>query len=499
MKRPDSWSRAIGVVMAGLIAGAAGAAGQNLPPLRVTLTEAVGLALEQGLEADAARSVRAAAQLRDDAFYARRLPQLSVAGSVPAYNRSIIEVVQPDGSTLFRAQNQTTTFLSARLTQSIPLTGAEVYVSSSLRRLAVSGVQDVLTWNSAPVRIGVRQPVFQANTVRWDGKEQPLLEEAAERQYLETREDIALVTTGLFFDVYAAQVALETARTNAAVNDTLYTLNRGRYEIGSIGEDDLLQSELALLRARTAEDAAELELDRALAALRIGLHLPPSTPLEIEVPHQTPDLEPDTALAARAALRNRSAMVGWELQGVQAERRVAEARWQNRLDATLDASYGFNATGNDFSGAYRDLLDAQQLTVAVQFPLLQWGAGRSEVRAANAELEEVAARQTSATETVAHEARFAALHLAQARRGLLISAQADTVGATRFEIAYNRYVIGRISIDNLFLAQREKDQAEEQYVRALRGYWEAYYQLRRATLYDFEQGGDISADPDDDP
>ena len=54
-----------------------------------------------------------------------------------------------------------------------------------------------------------------------------------------------------------------------------------------------------------------------------------------------------------------------------------------------------------------------------------------------------------------------------------------------FEVAYNRYVIGRITLDNLFLAQSEKDQAVSQFVQALRGYWTAHYRLRRLTLYDF--------------
>jgi outer membrane protein TolC len=65
------------------------------------------------------------------------------------------------------------------------------------------------------------------------------------------------------------------------------------------------------------------------------------------------------------------------------------------------------------------------------------------------------------------------------------------VADKRFEVAYNRYVIGRITIDNLYLAQNEKDQALTQFVQALRGYWRAYYELRRATLYDFEAGRPI--------
>jgi len=52
-------------------------------------------------------------------------------------------------------------------------------------------------------------------------------------------------------------------------------------------------------------------------------------------------------------------------------------------------------------------------------------------------------------------------------------------------------VIGRITLDNLYIAQTEKDQALGQFVQALRGYWEAYYRLRRLTLFDFETGQPI--------
>ena len=64
----------------------------------------------------------------------------------------------------------------------------------------------------------------------------------------------------------------------------------------------------------------------------------------------------------------------------------------------------------------------------------------------------------------------------------------DTVAQKRFDVAYNRYVIGRINVDNLYIAQQEKDQARVQYIRALRGYWDAHARLRLVTLYDFERG-----------
>ena len=68
---------------------------------------------------------------------------------------------------------------------------------------------------------------------------------------------------------------------------------------------------------------------------------------------------------------------------------------------------------------------------------------------------------------------------------MLIAAKADTVAAKQFEVARNRYIIGKITNDALYLAQNEKDAAVLAYVQALRTYWTSYYHLRRVTLYDF--------------
>lgn len=51
----------------------------------------------------------------------------------------------------------------------------------------------------------------------------------------------------------------------------------------------------------------------------------------------------------------------------------------------------------------------------------------------------------------------------------------------------NRYLIGKIDITNLFIAQNERDSATRSYIQALRNYWLGLYNLRRLTLYDFER------------
>jgi len=457
----------------------------------MTLARAIELAQLQGHQARAAAATREAARYRDRAFYSRLMPQLSLGGTLPSYNRSIIQVVQPDGSTLFRPQDQTNATATMTMSQKLPFTGGDFFVTSSLARLKVSGEQSFRTYSSTPVSFGLRQDLRRPNASAWDRREQPIRWEVAERQYLEAREDIAIQTAALFFDAYAARVALNNAIKNAAVNDTLYTLNKGRYEVGRIGENDLLQSELALLRSRTTLDGARLEQDRAMAALRLALNLPATQPLEIVVDTNVPAFEADTARAVAEAMRNRASVSDVALQEVQARRRVTEAKLATGIGATVQASYGYNATGPEASLAYENLQEARTFALSVSVPLLQWGARKESVRAAEADQERVVTLGRSTLEQTAQDAHFAALQLSQARRNLALSAKGDTVAAKRFEVALNRYVIGRITIDNLYVAQTEKDQALNQFVQALRGYWQAYYRLRRLTLYDFAAGQQI--------
>jgi outer membrane protein TolC len=325
----------------------------------------------------------------------------------------------------------------------------------------------------------------------WDQRENDLASSVAERRYREAREEVAMNTASAFFDLHAADVALQNAVANAAVNDTLFILNKGRFDVGKIGENELLQSELALLRARASLDGAKLERDRTEAALRRLLALPGDVKLSAVPPTRITAFASDADAAVQHALRGASAVEASELEAVRAKRRVVEARYANGFGATIEAQVGFDQTANAFGPAYQSLLDRQRLVVGVSMPLFQWGGGRAEVQAAKAEESRVATTAKARREEIAEEARFAALQLEQTRRMLTISAKADTVAAKRFEVSKNRYVIGKIGMSDLYIAQNEKDQALVAYVQALRGYWAAYYRLRRLTLYDFAAGREI--------
>ena len=474
----------------------ASAYAQTAPPPRATLTlqEAILRAQQQGPAAQMARSARDAARYRDDAFNARLLPQLVLSGDAANLNRAINPIDLPDGSTQFVSQANNRSSLGLGFSQEIPLTGSRVTVGSQVSRIDEFGSRSSRIYQTSPILVRLEQALFRPREIVWEKRLQTLDARVAEQAYLEAREDVARATADAFFNLYAQQMTLRNASSNVAINDTLFTLNKGRYEVGKIGENDLLKSELALLRARAAADDARVARARAEAALRRQIAYPEGQPLEIVTPDSIPIVNADPDVAEREALRNSSIIQQNELDDTQTRYGVSRARADNRFNATVAASVGFNQTASAFGESYRSPLGRQQVSVGVNLPMVQWGAGRAAVEAAKSTNQRAVTNNKIRRDVLAEDARFSALQLQQAQRTAVLAAKADTVAGKQFEVARNRYIIGKIANDALYLAQNEKDAAVLAYAQALRNYWTSYYYLRRVTLYDFAAGRELAAD-----
>lgn len=458
----------------------------------LTLEEVVSLAQDQGIDARTARGARDAERWRDRAFNARLLPQVRLGGTVPSLNQSIEQVIQPDGKTSFVRKRERYSSLDLTIQQAVPQVGGQLQISSGLSRLDLLGSEEMRQWQAEPLVVGWSQDLLSPRRVRWEQKEQAGRKVASEQRYHESLEQVAASATNAYFDLYAAGLSEANAVANAAVNDTLYQLSRGRFEVGRIGENDLLQSELALLRARSSAEAARIERERAAAALRIAIDLPDGAPIAIAPPPRPLALVIDTTVVVNEAIRNQSRLTDQELRLLSARRDLAAARLARGPSATLTALVGLDQTARDLDGAYRDPLDRQQVVLTVDVPLWLWGAGKAEVEAARVDLENQRMQEDLLKREIAQESLHAAQRLRIAGSQLDLAAKADSVAARRFEVAKNRYVVGKIDIADLYLAQSEKDGALLSYVEALRGYWLAYYELRRLTLYDFAQGRPIA-------
>ena len=77
----------------------------------------------------------------------------------------------------------------------------------------------------------------------------------------ETLELVAAQATQQFFQLATAQTNWEIAQYNYANADTLYQYAQGRYNIGTITENEMLQLELNLLTEQTNMMNARIEVE----------------------------------------------------------------------------------------------------------------------------------------------------------------------------------------------------------------------------------------------
>lgn len=467
---------------------------QLLQETYLTLDDAIRMARQASPDYKQAINQAEASYWMYRNYRSRFLPQLSLHSTLPDYSTSITKITNPDGTESFVRQNRSFYSLDLGLRQNVPFTGGTFSVLSNLERLDILSDPRTTSYSSVPFAISYTQNSLFYNPYRWQREIEPLRYESSKREFVENMEQISLETTRQYFNLLAAQIQLRTAQLNLANTDTLYKISQGRYTLGRIAENELLQMELSLLNARNAVSNAELGYQFTTQNLIRYLGLDKEASLQLEIPTDTTFFVVSAAKALEEAGQNRQAVIEFRRRRLQAEEDVARAKGENSISINLLANFGLSQNGPDLSDVYHDLNSQQRLQLTLSIPLMDWGVAKSRKRMAQANLE--LEKANIEREQLAFEQEiFQQTAQWNLQRDLLATAtKARETAVKRYEITKQRYLIGKISITDLNLAQQEKDRAIESFVGAMRSYWNSYHTIRRLTLYDFETDSKIAVE-----
>jgi outer membrane protein TolC len=448
-----------------------------------SLETIITLAKEQSPSAKQAETRKENRYWQYRLFRANYNPQLSLFGTLPNYSKDFIQNRLDDGTISFQDLQQTSSTLNLGLQQPIALTGGTISINSRVRQFD-DLTRNLTQWNTTVANLAIEQPLFAFNELKWDKRTEPLRYEESKRSYVEEMEFVSRQAVERFFDYLDAQVNMQIATFNLANNDTIYNIEKGRYNIGTTSEDKLLQVELQLLRSQQDVAQAELDLQTSELNLRTFIGLNQETRFDLDQPQDLPLFEVSIEEALSYAKQNRSDFIAFERRRIEALAEVEEAR-RSRFQTTLEASIGFVDQGLTFEDSYTELNDQQFINVSLFVPLIDWGRNKARTRTAmaNKQLNDYVIAQDE--QNFEQEIITQVRQLVVLRKQIEISKKSDEVAQKRYEVAQNRYLIGKIDITNLNIALTEKDQAKRSYLAALRSFWRAYFDLRRLTLYDF--------------
>jgi outer membrane protein TolC len=469
-----------------------------------TLEEVLNLAQEQSPDAIRTRNTYLASYWQYRSYRASQLPSLSFSASLPDFSHqyATLNLMDSTGSQVTMYLPSFTSQVSGTLglSQNLP-TGGVISVQSSLDRqdrfLNSFDQYEGASYRTVPISVNLRQSIFGVNEWKWDRKIEPLRYEEAKRSYLKEMETISIRAIQYFFDLASAQQNLAIAEFNYANNDTLHKIAQGRYNIGTIGENDLLQSELNYLNAGSSLNQAQLDVETSQNRLRSFLGFNELVTVSIILPTKVPKAILDLEEVMVWARKNNPDLISYQRQLIEAEKQVAQEKANTGLQADINLSFGLNQQANEFTAAYQNPVDMETARISLQVPILDWGRGKGRVRMAKSSQQVV---QTQIDQALADFEQDVVLKVRQFNMQEIqfnIAAKSDTVAQKRYEASKARFLIDKITITDMNNAQSDRDRSQQNFVSALRNYWNYYYLLRQIALYDFIDNKPLEADFDE--
>ncbi len=471
--------------------------GQDI--VKYTLNEVIEIAQDQSPDAIMAKHRYRQSYWSFRSFKAEYLPSLNLNATLPNLNISFDEQYSViDSTTNFVPLSTTNYQIELSLNQKIGFSGGEVFLSSSLRRLDNNLGESSTQYLTNAINIGIIQPIFKYNPYHFDRKIKPMLFQEAQRVYVETNEDVAVTAVRHFFTLLLAQIEVGIAFKNQSNYDTLYRIAVGRYNLGKIAENDLLQLELNLLTAEASVEKAELSYNISLSTFRSYLRLKDEVAVNLIPPVATRHFDVSAGKALEFAKENSSTGLEFQRRILEAEDNLYRAKREGRFDASIFASFGLQQSAGNVPDAYRDPFNSETVSVGLSVPILDWGVARGRINVAESGLDLV---ETSIEQEKIDFEQNVYLNVMQfnmQKKQLQIAAKSDTVAQRRFDVTQKRYMIGKVNdVLELDKAQIDNDNAKMGFYRALQTYWRSYYQLRKLTLYDFQRDMLISISFDD--
>lgn len=471
--------------------------GKAQQKLSLTLDEVIKIASTQSIDAFRNKNMYLASYWEFRFYQAERLPSLSLNASPLDFNRyRRTEYNFETNADEYRLREYLNSDVNLSVNQNVALTGGQLFLRSNVGMVKNLGGDKNTSYTATPVSIGFSQELNGYNQLKWKSKIEPLKYEKAKKEFIQDIENLRIKSTTRFFQLINAQIQKGIAETNYSNADTLYKIGSGRFQVGTVTQDELLKLELSLLNAEQALSMAQLEEKRAQADLTSFLGMDKNTEIECVVPSNIPALQINPNLAIEQAIQNNPEMLNHQQTELQQDENVARAKSETGMNTSLFALYGLSQSTDKLEDVYNQPDKSQRFRVGLNIPIVDWGSrkGRYLMAKSNREVALATIRQ----ERIDFEQDIyqSVLEFNLQAGQVFNSAKADTVAKMGYDVTFQRFLIGKIDVIKLNIASNDQETARISYLNRLRDYWTSYFRLRSLTLFDFETNQPLMVDYD---
>ncbi|MFW5831235.1 MAG: TolC family protein, partial [Prolixibacteraceae bacterium] len=194
----------------------------------ITLEDAIDIATSSSLDAFRNENMYLAGYWEFRNFKAERLPSLWLRATPLDYNRSMQKVYNYDENRdEYKLRENIDSEVSLLLNQNVGLTGGQIFARSELNLTQKLGDNQLSSYSSTPFSIGYSQNINGYNRLKWTARIEPLKFEKSKKNFIQSKEELAIKANSLFFNLVDAQIEVNIAETNVFNTDTLLTIGQG--------------------------------------------------------------------------------------------------------------------------------------------------------------------------------------------------------------------------------------------------------------------------------
>lgn len=452
------------------------------------LPELLVLATANALELKASNSLLKENQLQIALLGEQLKPQLLVNATLPNLSRAIESRPLPDGRDIFVNRSTMYNGLGARMNYQLAKTGGTLYAQSKIERLDILRTRELdfsRNYFFTPLSIGINQPLFQFNEVKWEKKRNELFNMELTAQQFFIREEVIRNTLDKYTQAFQAQLQLDLARQKVVETDSLLQIKRRLFDIGKAAKVELLRLDLELARNQQALEQGQLEWEKNQMALCDYLSLDYAELAGLNPPPLIQGVEIELEKALALALANVYVTAQSERRMKEAETTIEKAEKERGILFDISASLGLNKSSDALDQLIRNLEDQQNISLGITVPI---SGGKSRTLRREIAQEQLFREQTQLQQEKIDLLRTVAIDVKSytlLNKSIALNKKAMDVAAEIFQLSSRQYLLGSQSITELNIARTERDEALLQYYRSILDATLKYYDIRKNCLYDF--------------
>lgn len=442
-------------------------------------------------------------------------PRLDLNLNAPSWDESVQPVLQADGLPVYNSYGMLKAGADLTFTYVLP-TGGNLSLSSLMYRgnesTYLMQYDSTLRRNMfySQFQLWFRQPVFVKNQLRENLQEAKLKYEKSSCFFTRMQMDIVYEVTRSFYMLLRASREVEINTEKYANSEEFLRIATLKSKGGRVALGDVLSAEVQVAQNKAlllrSINNLENEKDRFKQLIGIGLekNISVKSNYDYKVIIADPQKALDEALKNRMELKEGQADI--ELQQIEIDR----AKRERKIKGSINAFYSLNGISNITSSSTSQLANSsfddlnkrpanRSIMFTLSIPIVDWGRGRSKINEATYRMQQKKLGLENQEIDIKREINEILRSLNELSAQIEMHKKNLDRARESYRINQRRFENGDISNQELIMEQERLTNIQMDYLDAFIGYQLTVNNLKRKTMWDFENNQSYLIDDETKP